>query len=94
MSMTQQIRAKLEAALSPEALEVIDDSSKHAGHMHNPGGGETHFTVKVTSTAFSGKRLVERHRMINQALAAELAGQVHALAIEARAPEEAESKGK
>ena len=83
-----QIRAKLEAAFAPLALEIIDDSHKHAGHHHNPGGGETHFTVKVTSAAFAGKRLVERHRLVNQTLADELAGQVHALAIEARAPGE------
>lgn len=87
-TMKEQITAKLNEALSPERVEVIDDSAKHAGHSHNPGGGETHFTVKVTAGVFSGKRLVERHRLINQALAEELATTVHALAIEARAPGE------
>ncbi len=93
MSMKNQISTKLEATFSPLEMEVIDDSAKHAGHLHHPGGvedrGETHFTVRVTAEAFAGKRLVERHRMVNQALAAELASTVHALAIEARAPGEA-----
>lgn len=92
MSVKEDIERKLEAALSPQQLEVIDDSAKHAGHLLHPGGvedrGETHFTVKVTANAFAGKRLVERHRLINAALAAELAGPVHALAIVARAPGE------
>ncbi len=92
MSIKEQIRAKLQSAFAPESLDVIDDSAKHAGHLHHPGGvddrGETHFTVKVKSASFTGKRLVERHRMINKALEEELAGPVHALAIEARAPGE------
>ncbi len=92
MTMKDQITAKLEAALAPERIEVIDDSAKHAGHLHHPGGvedrGETHFTVKVTADVFAGKRLLERHRLINQALADELSTTVHALAIEARAPGE------
>ncbi|MFV0281730.1 MAG: BolA family protein [Rhodoblastus sp.] len=86
------MRAKLAAALDPVALEVIDDSHKHADHYVHPGGaghqGETHFTVKIVSAAFAGKSRVQRHRAINEALAAELAGGVHALAIEARAPGE------
>lgn len=92
MSIKEQIRAKLLSAFAPVSLQVIDDSARHAGHLQHPGGvedrGETHFTVKVTSASFAGKRLVERHRMVNKALADELAGQVHALAIEARAPGE------
>ncbi|MGE3247231.1 MAG: BolA family protein [Beijerinckiaceae bacterium] len=92
MSVKEQIRAKLEKAFSPEFLDVIDDSAKHAGHLLHPGGvddrGETHFTVKIRSAAFAGKRLVERHRLVNVELAEELAGPVHALAIEARAPGE------
>jgi BolA protein len=92
MSVRETIERKLTAALAPQSLQVIDDSAKHAGHLLHPGGvedrGETHFTVKVTAQAFSGKRLVERHRLVNSALAEELAGPVHALAIEARAPGE------
>lgn len=92
MPVKEQIQEKLEAALAPQRLEIVDDSAKHAGHLHNPdngeGRGETHFTVRVTADVFTGKRLIERHRMINAALAEELAGPVHALAIEAKAPGE------
>ncbi len=87
-----RIREKLAAALAPVSLDVIDDSHKHADHYVHPGGaghqGGTHFTVKIVSAAFSGKTRVQRHRAINEALAEEIAGGVHALAIEARAPGE------
>lgn len=86
-----RIRAKLEAALAPVSLDVIDDSDRHAGHLVHEGGaghkGETHFTVKIVSPAFAGKSRVEIHRAINELLAAEIAGGVHALAIRASAPE-------
>ncbi len=86
------ISAKLTAALNPLALEVIDESAQHAGHMMHPGGvperGETHFRIKVVSEAFAGKSRIERHRAINALVAAELKDGVHALAIEARAPGE------
>ncbi len=84
----EQIRAKLQTALAPIFLEVIDDSHHHAGHAGARPGGETHFTVHVVSAAFAGKSRVDRHRLINQALSAELAGGVHALAIIAKAPGE------
>jgi BolA protein len=89
------IKAKLEAALAPISLEVIDESHKHAGHAHAvmrpgtaKGAGGTHFQVKVVSEAFSGKSRVDRHRTINQLLASELNAGVHALAIDAKAPGE------
>ncbi len=87
-----RIRAKLQQALTPVSLEVIDDSHRHADHYVHPGGaghqGETHFTVKIVSAAFAGKSRVERHRAVNDLLAAEIAGGVHALAIQAKAPGE------
>lgn len=87
-----RIKAKLEAALAPVSLEVIDDSDRHAHHMTHEGGaghqGETHFTVKIVSPAFLGKSRLERHRFINELLAAEIDGGVHALAIRASAPGE------
>ena len=72
----------------PQALEIVNDSHRHAGHASSPGTGESHFTVKVVSAAFSGKSRLERHRMVNAVLAEELKGAIHALAIEAQAPEE------
>ncbi|MET0687811.1 MAG: BolA family protein [Methyloceanibacter sp.] len=88
MSVEDQIRKKLTRALAPVALEVVNDSHRHAGHAGSPGTGQSHFTVKVVSEVFAGKSRIERHRMVNQVLAAELAGAVHALAIDARAPDE------
>jgi len=80
------IEEKLRAAFAPVSLEVVDDSALHAGHAGAPEGGESHFTVRIVSRAFEGKTRLERHRLINQALAEELAGPVHALAISASAP--------
>ena len=89
MSTKDVIINKLREAFVPESLDVTDESHLHEGHAgHRPGGG-THFRVNIVSPAFEGKSRVERHRMVNAALAAELAGTVHALAIKARAPAEA-----
>ena len=76
------------SAFAPLALEVVNDSRRHAGHAGSPGTGESHFTVKVVSAAFAGKSRLERHRMVNDALAEELAGRIHALAISALTPDE------
>jgi len=83
----QQIIEKLTQAFSPDRLEVIDESHLHAGHAGAREEGESHFRVKITAPAFRDTRLVERHRMVNEVLADELAGPVHALAIKAEAPE-------
>ena len=96
MSVKDRITAKLSAALNPQALDVVDDSHRHAGHIGHPGSGhpgttsatETHFTVKVVSDAFAGKSRLQRHRLVNETLAEELRNGVHALAIDARAPGE------
>ena len=84
----QRIEAALTAAFSPESLEVVDDSALHAGHSGAPEGGESHFTVHVTSASFAGKSRLERHRLVNAALKDELTGPVHALAVKAKAPGE------
>ena len=83
------ITNKLGEAFSPESLEVSDESHLHEGHAGHRPGGETHFRVYIVSQAFQGKSRIERHRLINATLAAELAGRVHALAIKAQAPGEA-----
>ena len=83
------ITNKLREAFTPESLDVIDESHLHEGHSGHRPGGETHFRVYIVSNAFEGKSRIERHRMINATLAAELAGPVHALAIKAQAPGEA-----
>ena len=85
MAMKDVIAQKLRAAFSPERLEVLDESELHHGHAGWREGGETHFRVKIEAAAFAGLSRVAMHRAVNEALAAELAGRVHALAIEAKA---------
>ena len=82
------ITNKLREAFTPESLDVIDESHLHEGHSGHRPGGETHFRIYIVSNAFEGKSRIERHRMINTTLAAELAGSVHALAIKAQTPGE------
>ena len=82
------ITNKLREAFTPESLDVVDESHLHEGHAGHRPGGETHFRIYIVSNAFEGKSRVERHRMINNALAEELTGPVHALAIKAQAPGE------
>jgi BolA protein len=83
------ISQKLTDAFTPQSLNVVDESHLHAGHSGAREGGQTHYRLYIVSDAFKGKTRIERHRMINSALAAELAGSVHALAIHAAAPGEA-----
>jgi len=89
MTVKDIIAEKLRTAFSPEALDVSDESHLHEGHMGHRPGGETHFRVNIVSEAFEGKSRIERHRMINTLLAAELAGPVHALALKAMTKSEA-----
>jgi len=88
------IREKLSAALSPQRLEIEDDSARHAGHHHEGGmdakpGGESHFNLLIVSAAFEGQSRVSRQRAVNALLRAELAGPIHALSIKALTPDEA-----
>ncbi|HEV7324862.1 MAG TPA: BolA family protein [Bosea sp. (in: a-proteobacteria)] len=87
-TMADRIAGKLTTQLAPKQLKVIDESHQHHGHSGWREGGETHFRVEIISPAFAGKSRLERHRLVNAALAEELAGGVHALAIAARAPGE------
>jgi stress-induced morphogen len=88
MRVEQSIREKLGGAFTQAVIEVVNDSHRHAGHGSSPQTGESHFSVVVVSPAFAGKSRIERHRMVNAALAEELAGPVHALAVTALTPEE------
>ena len=88
MQMRHVITEKLTKAFAPQSLAVDDESHRHEGHAGHRPGGQTHFRVHIVSQAFEGKSRVERHRMINMALAEELSGGVHALAIHASAPGE------
>lgn len=83
-----EMLARLNAALKPTRVELIDNSASHFGHAgHNPAG-ESHFTLRIESPVFAGKSRVERYRMIHAALAELLDERVHALSIKASAPEE------
>jgi BolA protein len=83
-----EIERLLEAALTPTALVVTNDTASHHGHAGDDGSGESHFTVEIESAAFAGVSRLNRQRMVNRALG-DLPGQrVHALAIKARAPGE------
>jgi len=88
MTTQDTITNKLREAFSPHSLQVVDESHLHEGHAGHRPGGETHFRVYIVSPAFKGKSRIERHRMINALLAAELSAGVHALAIHAQAPGE------
>jgi len=86
---SEAIRTKLEAAFSPEVLDIEDDSARHHGHAGAAPGGESHFNVTIIARAFAGLGRVQRQRAVHAALAEELAGPVHALSIRALAPGEA-----
>jgi len=89
MTRSERIRESLAAALGPVHLEVVDES-----HMHNvPAGAESHFKVIAVSDRFAERRLVERHRLVNQVLKGEFARGLHALALHTLTPEEWFDKG-
>lgn len=90
MAMAERIHASLTAALAPQRIELVDESAHHAGHaaMKGLAAGETHFRLRVVSDRFRGLNRVQRQRLVYQALAAEMADGIHALAITALAPGE------
>ena len=87
MSVAQEIRARL-ALLQPERVELVDESEAHRGHAGYRDGGNTHWRLTIVAPAFAGKPTVARHRMVYQALGDLMQHPIHALAINARAPDE------
>ncbi|MFT3975041.1 MAG: BolA family protein [Amaricoccus sp.] len=81
-TVAETMRAKLLAAFDPQHLEVIDESEAHRGHGGWREGGATHFRVVMRASALAGLGRIERSRAVHRALAAELAGGVHALALD------------
>ena len=78
-----EIRQQLQARLGPTALEVVDESAAHSGHMGaNEQGFGTHFRVRIASPAFAGKSRVACHRLVYDAMQNFIAQGLHALAIE------------
>lgn len=89
MSAETRLREKLMVALEPSRLDIINESELHAGHRDAPDTGESHFRILIVSPMFAGVSRVGRHRMVNDAIADELRGGIHALALSTYAPGEA-----
>ena len=83
-----EMLARLNSALSPTHIELVDDSEQHRGHGGYNPAGESHFSLRIESAAFSGRNRVERQRMIFAALGELMDQRVHALSIRATAPGE------
>lgn len=83
---TERIREKLDTAFTPEHLDVVDDSARHAGHAGAEPGGETHYNVTIVSQAFDGLSRVQIHRMVQMVLSSEFESGLHALSIKASTP--------
>lgn len=88
MDRVAEIRARLDHAFAPAQVEVSDDSHRHVGH-EGARDGRGHFSVRIVSAAFAGQAALARHRAVYAALGELMQTDIHALAIDARAPEEA-----
>ena len=82
MGLDAEMKAALARDLSPEHLEVINESAQHAGHAGDDGSGESHWRVRISASRLDGKTRIARHRAVHDALGPEIIGRLHALAIE------------
>ena len=82
MSVSAEIRERLEQSFAPEQLEVLDESEEHRGHAGFQEGGESHFRVRMKAAALDGQSRIQRHRAVLAALGPALIGRIHALALE------------
>ncbi|MGE0596829.1 MAG: BolA family protein [Hyphomonadaceae bacterium] len=87
-SRASRMEAALQDRFTPSALSLSDDSARHAGHAGARPEGETHFTIRMVSAAFSGLNRVTRQRLVHEALKQEFDGGLHALSLELKAPGE------
>lgn len=87
--MAIHLHQKLSNALQPKVLQITDDSDKHKGHSGSREGGESHFSILIISDKFDSLNRVARQRLVNEVLAEELAGPVHALSLKCQIPSEA-----
>ncbi len=81
------IKERLQTALSPQSMEVIDESAQHAGHAGAKSGGG-HYALTIVAQQFAGRNLLQRHRMVYEALGDAMRKDIHALSIRAYAPDE------
>lgn len=92
MEHAAHLEAKLQAHLSPNYVKVIDDSYKHASHIGYRGKTGSHFLVTIISEKFAELSKIDRHRLIYKTLEAEMKSHIHALAINALTPTEAQAE--
>ena len=83
----EMIRSRLTQALQPAELEIIDESARHAGHAGAASGGG-HFIVNIVAAAFNDKTLIQRHRLVYDAVDDTMHTEIHALSIQAKTPQE------
>lgn len=86
-SRVERIRALVQDRLRPRRLEVRDDSAAHAGHA-GARGGKGHFQLLIVADCFTGRTLVERQRLVHDALADMLRDEIHALSMITKTPDE------
>jgi len=82
MTISDEMREKLQAAFQPRELEIVDESEKHRGHAGYREGGQSHFQVTISAEAFGPMSRIERHRAVHAALRRDLVGKIHALALQ------------
>ena len=87
MNRVEKIKMRLDKALAPKKLEIADDSHLHKGHA-GAATGAGHYSVTIVSEKFSGKNMIQRHRLVYLAVSDMMPGEIHALSIQALAPEE------
>ena len=92
MTVADAIRQRLTAALAPARLELVDESARHAGHAGARPQGESHFRLTIVAAAFAGRSRIERQRLVFAALGDLMQSDIHALAITALTPAEAEAR--
>ncbi len=85
-SQTEALLRERLSRLEPLAIDLVDESARHAGHAGAQGGG--HYRLRIVSAAFIGKTTLARHRLVHDALGELMRGRIHALSIKAIAPEE------
>ena len=93
MDRIAEIKVRLEQALSPSHIDIIDESHLHAGHA-GAASGAGHFNVTVVSDKFTGQSAIQRHRMVYLAVGDLMPSEIHALSINALAPNEQAPRGK
>lgn len=92
MTVAAAIRQRLTAALAPARLDLVDESARHAGHAGARPQGESHFRLTIVAAAFAGLSRIERQRLVFAALGDLMQSDIHALAVTALTPAEAEAR--